>query len=89
MGYASECVSVKCIGWAEDQGRRDEMEDSFVFVDAFGGRSSSAFVSLFDGHGGRQAVDFLATELHTAVLAELRRTPSVHEALLRAYTGST
>ena len=33
MGFAAECVSVKCIGWAEDRGRRDEMEDSFVFVD--------------------------------------------------------
>ena len=32
MGFATACESVRCVGWAEDIGHREEMEDSFVFV---------------------------------------------------------
>lgn len=85
MGFACNPVAVHAAGWAEDQGRRPEMEDGFVFVDQFGGRPSSAFFAVYDGHGGRQVVDFVTAELHQNVLRELRKTNSVPDALLQAF----
>mmetsp|Transcript_50747 Transcript_50747/g.104414 ORF Transcript_50747/g.104414 Transcript_50747/m.104414 type:complete len:281 (+) Transcript_50747:78-920(+) len=85
MGFARNCVAVQAAGWAEDQGRRPEMEDGFVFVDQFGGRKTSAFFAVYDGHGGRQVVDFVTRELHENVLRELRKTSSVPDALLQAF----
>lgn len=88
MGFARNPVAVAAAGWADDQGRRNEMEDGFVFVDMFGGRPSSAFFSVYDGHGGRQVVDFITQELHQNVLKELRKTSSVPDALLQAFQSS-
>merc|ERR1719163_1254254 len=85
MGFARGCVAVNAAGWAEDRGRRPEMEDGFVFVDRFGGRPSSAFFAVYDGHGGRQVVDYVTRELHENVLRELRKTVSVPDALLQAF----
>mmetsp|Transcript_57665 Transcript_57665/g.168860 ORF Transcript_57665/g.168860 Transcript_57665/m.168860 type:complete len:281 (-) Transcript_57665:61-903(-) len=85
MGFARNPVAVQAAGWAEDQGRRNEMEDGFVFVDQFGGRPTSAFFAVYDGHGGRQVVDFVTAELHQNVLRELRKTNSIPDALLQAF----
>jgi len=73
------------VGWGEDQGRRPEMEDGFVFVDKFGGNPSSAYFAVYDGHGGRQVVDFVTQELHKNVASQLRRTRSVPDALVAAF----
>mmetsp|Transcript_15709 Transcript_15709/g.34468 ORF Transcript_15709/g.34468 Transcript_15709/m.34468 type:complete len:281 (-) Transcript_15709:85-927(-) len=86
MPFARNPVAVKAAGWAEDQGRRNEMEDGFVFVDQFGGRKTSAFFAVYDGHGGRQVVDFVTRELHENVLRELRKGQSAPDALLQAFT---
>lgn len=64
------------------------MEDGFVFVDQFGGRPRSAFFAIYDGHGGRQVVDFVTRELHENVLRELRRTTSIPDALLQAFQAT-
>mmetsp|Transcript_103057 Transcript_103057/g.204586 ORF Transcript_103057/g.204586 Transcript_103057/m.204586 type:complete len:281 (-) Transcript_103057:65-907(-) len=88
MGFARNPVAVHAVGWAEDQGRRPEMEDGFVFVDQFGGRPTSAFFAVYDGHGGRQVVDFVTAELHQNVLRELRRTDSVPDGLLQAFQAT-
>lgn len=88
MGFARDCVAVSTAGWAEDQGRRPEMEDGFVFVDQFGGRASSAFFAVYDGHGGRAVVDYVTRELHENVLRELRKTNSVPDALLQAFQAT-
>jgi len=64
------------------------MEDGFVFVDQFGGRPTSAFFAVYDGHGGRQVVDFVTRELHENVLRELRKTNSVPDALLQAFQAT-
>lgn len=85
MGFARNPVAVKACGWAEDQGRRNEMEDGFVFVDKYGGFPSSAYFAVYDGHGGRQVVDFVTHELHKNLLQELRSTNSAPDALLRAF----
>mmetsp|Transcript_75638 Transcript_75638/g.210108 ORF Transcript_75638/g.210108 Transcript_75638/m.210108 type:complete len:281 (-) Transcript_75638:168-1010(-) len=88
MGFARNPVSVAAAGWADDIGRRQEMEDGFVFVDQFGGRPTSAFFAVYDGHGGRQVVDFVTRELHENVLRELRKTNSVPDALLQAFQAT-
>ncbi|CAE7876302.1 PTC1 [Symbiodinium sp. KB8] len=88
MGFAHNPVSVQAVGWADDQGRRAEMEDGFVFVDQFGGRERSAFFAVYDGHGGRQVVDFVTRELHENLLRELRKTDSPADALLQAFRAT-
>lgn len=88
MGFARNPVAVHAAGWADDQGRRNEMEDGFVFVDMFGGRPTSAFFAVYDGHGGRPVVDFITKQLHHSVLKELRKTNSVPDALLQAFQST-
>merc|ERR1719482_134964 len=85
MGFAYETKSVSGAGWSEDQGLRPEMEDGFVFVDRFGGRDKSALFAVYDGHGGRQVVDFVTQELHQNILRELRKTVSVPDAMVQAF----
>lgn len=88
MGYAENCRSAICVGWAEDIGRRDEMEDGFVFVDCFAGRKNSAYFAIYDGHGGRQCVDYVTQNLHDNLLAELQsqKVSDVPNALIRAFS---
>mmetsp|Transcript_21122 Transcript_21122/g.45107 ORF Transcript_21122/g.45107 Transcript_21122/m.45107 type:complete len:324 (+) Transcript_21122:131-1102(+) len=85
MGFAQAPQSVKAAGWAEDIGLRHEMEDSFVFVDGYGGIPTMSYMAIYDGHGGRQVVDFVARELHGNVLHELRNNTSVPDALMHAF----
>jgi len=85
MPYAYETKAIHAAGWAEDQGLRGEMEDGFVFVDQFGGRPTSALFAVYDGHGGRQVVDFVSKELHESILRELRKTSSVPDAMVQAF----
>lgn len=85
MGFAHNPLAVQAVGWAEDQGRRPEMEDGFVFVDQFGGTKRSAFFAVYDGHGGRPVVDFVTQMLHQNLYKELRRTGSAADALLQAW----
>merc|ERR1719440_1250998 len=86
MGFAYETKAITGAGWAEDQGLRGEMEDGHVVVDQFGGRQTSALFAVYDGHGGRQVVDFVTKELHESILRELRKTVSVPDAMVQAFT---
>jgi len=86
MGFAEYCRCASSVGWAEDIGRREEMEDGFVFVDCFAGKKSSAYFAIYDGHGGRQCVDYVTENLHENLLAELQRAPHmVIDGFVRAY----
>jgi len=86
MGFADTCRSAICVGWAEDIGRREEMEDGFVFVDCFGGKKNSAYFAIYDGHGGRQCVDYVTQTLHDNLLQELRKaSQTVPDAFIRAF----
>lgn len=40
------------------------MEDDHIMLDEFAGDSSQAFFGVYDGHGGREAVDFVVRSLH-------------------------
>eukprot|EP00929_Paragymnodinium_shiwhaense_P049900 TRINITY_DN25163_c0_g1_i1.p1 TRINITY_DN25163_c0_g1~~TRINITY_DN25163_c0_g1_i1.p1 ORF type:complete len:281 (-),score=52.42 TRINITY_DN25163_c0_g1_i1:31-873(-) len=88
MGFARGTRAVAAVGWADDQGRRPEMEDGYVFVDQFGGRPTSAYFAVYDGHGGRQVVDFVTRELHQNVARELTKTSSVPDALVQAFQAT-
>jgi len=90
MGFAWRPEAVRAAGWAEDIGKRREMEDGFVFVDRYGGHPRWAFFAVYDGHGGRQVVDFVTKELHESVLRELRAATfvSVPDALLQAFQNT-
>jgi serine/threonine protein phosphatase PrpC len=74
---ATLCKSVHVAAWADDVGRRETMEDSFVLVDGFDNRPTSLFVGVYDGHGGREVVEFVAAELHLCLLRMLRALPPV------------
>ncbi|EEQ97809.1 serine-threonine phosophatase 2C, putative [Perkinsus marinus ATCC 50983] len=70
-----EPTAVRGVGVADDIGGRPDMEDSFVFVDGFGGKRSSAFMAIYDGHGGRRCVDFVCKRLHQKLLENLTLEP--------------
>merc|ERR1740121_2662254 len=64
----------------------DEMEDGFVFVDSFSGSRSCAYFAIYDGHGGRQCVDYITQNLHENLLQELQKAPSnVPDGFIRAF----
>mmetsp|Transcript_8594 Transcript_8594/g.24129 ORF Transcript_8594/g.24129 Transcript_8594/m.24129 type:complete len:286 (-) Transcript_8594:74-931(-) len=87
MGYAETVRSVSCVGWADDIGRRDEMEDGFVFVDCFTNKKSCAYFAIYDGHGGRQCVDYVTQNLHDNLVLELQKVPgAVPDAFIRAFS---
>jgi len=55
---------------------RSHMEDSSVVIDPFlaGDRDGDnwGYFAVYDGHGGRQAVDYVETKLHGLILEELK-----------------
>jgi len=62
------------------------MEDGFVFVDCFGGKKNSAYFAIYDGHGGRQCVDYVTSTLHGNLLQEIQSSPEdVPAAFVRAF----
>eukprot|EP00930_Biecheleria_cincta_P080433 TRINITY_DN6866_c0_g1_i1.p1 TRINITY_DN6866_c0_g1~~TRINITY_DN6866_c0_g1_i1.p1 ORF type:complete len:297 (-),score=57.58 TRINITY_DN6866_c0_g1_i1:147-1004(-) len=84
MGYVPQIVSVSSAGWDEDIGRREEMEDGFVFADCFGGNKGSSYFAIYDGHGGRQCVEYVTEHLHKNVLSELQQLDPP-DALIKAF----
>eukprot|EP00002_Diphylleia_rotans_P006442 TRINITY_DN15813_c0_g1_i1.p1 TRINITY_DN15813_c0_g1~~TRINITY_DN15813_c0_g1_i1.p1 ORF type:complete len:265 (-),score=54.64 TRINITY_DN15813_c0_g1_i1:237-1031(-) len=66
--------SVHGYGVAEEKnGRfRRTMEDAHVFIDGFDNHAEQFFAAVYDGHGGRGAVDFTAEHFHENLLKELR-----------------
>jgi len=63
------------------------MEDGFVFVDCFAAKKNSAYFAIYDGHGGRQCVDYVTQNLHENLLQELQKAPgNVPDAFIRAFS---
>jgi len=63
------------------------MEDEHVFVDGFGNDPHQGYFAIYDGHGGRGAVEFTAKTLHKNLLELLQNNAEVDpsEALRQAY----
>ena len=55
-----------CAGWAEDIGRREEMDDGFVSVDCFARKRGSAYFAIYDGCP-RSLFPFPASSLELAL----------------------
>ncbi|XP_008806972.2 probable protein phosphatase 2C 74 [Phoenix dactylifera] len=56
---------------ASRKGSRSVMEDGYGAITNINGDSKQAFFGVFDGHGGRAAVDFVTEKLGNNILAAL------------------
>lgn len=77
-------------GYADDQNARFRkyMEDEHVTVSNFADRRGSLYCGLYDGHGGRHAVEFVKEQLHQVVERELLSGPPAEaplDAIKRAF----
>jgi len=64
---------------------RRTMEDAHVCIDNFGGILGSSYFAIYDGHGGREAVEYVAQHLHENIEKELKKHSLVNEAVKQAY----
>jgi len=82
-------TSVKSVGISHDRNARyrRSMEDEHVIIDGFGGQPDQGYFAIYDGHGGRGAVDFTAKNLHKNLQDILESNPDTDpsEALRQAY----
>jgi len=70
-------VCVKGAGMFDDIGARSTMEDDHILVDQFGPNGDMAFFGLYDGHGGREAVEFVVRSLHLNMINLLEDCRSI------------
>mmetsp|Transcript_32747 Transcript_32747/g.53214 ORF Transcript_32747/g.53214 Transcript_32747/m.53214 type:complete len:337 (+) Transcript_32747:61-1071(+) len=68
--------SILGAGWFESQGPRSNMEDDHIAYDNFSGESKQGFFAVYDGHGGRQSVDFVAKALHINLQKSMETSPA-------------
>jgi len=80
-------TSVKSVGVSTEVNARFRrtMEDEHVLIDNFGQNSQSGYFAIYDGHGGRGAVEFVAKSLHENFLLELKTNTNPSEALKQSY----
>eukprot|EP00186_Timspurckia_oligopyrenoides_P003152 CAMPEP_0182444012 /NCGR_PEP_ID=MMETSP1172-20130603/2595_1 /TAXON_ID=708627 /ORGANISM="Timspurckia oligopyrenoides, Strain CCMP3278" /LENGTH=326 /DNA_ID=CAMNT_0024639461 /DNA_START=200 /DNA_END=1177 /DNA_ORIENTATION=+ len=75
-GSIGNSMSAVCaVGFTEDANPRfrPTMEDGHVILDKFRGRAEEAFFAVYDGHGGRKAVDIVNGKLHGIFAEELEQ----------------
>jgi len=71
-----------------DLGTRPTMEDNFMHIDGFAGVKDQGFFAIYDGHGGKQTVDFLTCGLHLNLAYHLKTNAkdcSLPEAFEKVY----
>jgi len=66
-----------CLAASEghDVGGRPTMEDNFMHIDGFAGIKDQGFFAVYDGHGGKQTVDFLTCGFHINLAYHLKYNP--------------
>jgi serine/threonine protein phosphatase PrpC len=57
-----------------------------VIVDAFDDAANQAFFAIYDGHGGKEAVEIVSGNLHRLLAQQLKSTESEFEAFETAYS---
>lgn len=79
--------SIRSVGISHDRNARfrRSMEDEHVIIDAFGDSPDQGYFAIYDGHGGRGAVDFTAKTLHKNLLEQLEKNTDPLEALRQSY----
>lgn len=86
----SKSAALFSLGADANEGYRQYMEDGSKVIDPFplngSDRGIWGYFAVYDGHGGRQAVDYVEAKLHDVVLQELRSqsSPSTAPAALRS-----
>lgn len=60
-------------------------QDGHVIIDGFRGKDDEGFFGIYDGHGGRTAVDHVQKTLHKNFEEALKESTSVKEAFVKAY----
>lgn len=80
-------TSVHSVGFKDDPNLRfrKSMEDGHVMLDGFRQRKGDGFFAIYDGHGGRQAVDYVEQTLHKHFQHALDNDRSVKEAFIFSY----
>jgi len=80
-------TSVQDVGISQDRNARFRrtMEDAHVTVDPFDGAAHTGYFAIYDGHGGRGAVDFVAKALHTNFLEVYSKADNIPAAWKEAY----
>lgn len=81
------CYQLACAHAEMNPRKRNTMEDCHRIIPSFNDDSSMAYFGVYDGHGGRNIVDFLEERLEQNILTELRMSDdaSIQERLARAY----
>eukprot|EP01111_Echinosteliopsis_oligospora_P015003 TRINITY_DN579_c0_g1_i1.p1 TRINITY_DN579_c0_g1~~TRINITY_DN579_c0_g1_i1.p1 ORF type:complete len:270 (-),score=81.57 TRINITY_DN579_c0_g1_i1:88-897(-) len=87
---AKTYTSVKSVGISHDRNARFRrtMEDEHVIIDGFAGEAETGYFAIYDGHGGRGAVDFTAKTLHKNLQEELAIQKDKKEAITKAYLST-
>jgi len=81
-------TSVKGVGASCDRNARHRrtMEDAHIYFDNFGKLPHQGYFGVYDGHGGRPAVEFIHNTLHLNVEEEImKQSGKVVHALERAF----
>jgi len=85
-------VAVKYVGHASDKNSRYRrvMEDEHIMMDQFGGVKDQALFAVYDGHGGRGTVEYVAKNLHEILKTQLESDPNVHplEAIKKTFNAT-
>ncbi|PIA44256.1 hypothetical protein AQUCO_01700094v1 [Aquilegia coerulea] len=78
--------------FASRRGRRQVMEDGYQVITDIMGDAQQAFFGVFDGHGGRAAVDFVTENLGKKIVAALREVEETQdqsrEAIKKGYLAT-
>jgi len=79
--------SVQGVGAHSAIGKRLSMEDDEIIVDGFGGNKLQGYFGLYDGHGGRDTVDFVVKTLHMNLEQYLTLNPNsgIEQAFTHGY----
>lgn len=85
-----DLTSVKDVGISSDPNKahRERMEDAHVLIDKFGGIPTQGYFAIYDGHGGKSAVEFVQEHLHENLLLEMSKGVSIAEAFRAAYLNT-
>lgn len=80
-------TSVVAAGSHHERGHRPAMEDDEMLVDAFLDRPGYGFFALYDGHGGRETVEFVVKVMQMNLAQVMLQDPDIHlnEAVMQAY----
>lgn len=59
------------VGVSAIKGKKKFMEDTHKIVSCLHGNSNQGFFGVYDGHGGKKAVEFVAENLHVNILEKM------------------